>query len=89
MIGGDQIVNGKPHPEIYLKACQKLGKTTSDCLALEDSENGVRSALAAGLTVIQIPDLVPPSEEVKSFGHLILESLADVEMLIRDSRVAP
>jgi HAD superfamily hydrolase (TIGR01509 family) len=79
VIGGDQIANGKPHPEIYLTACQKLGEKPADCLALEDSENGVRSALAAGLTVIQIPDLVQPSAEVKAFGHLILRSLVEVK----------
>jgi HAD superfamily hydrolase (TIGR01509 family) len=83
VIGGDQIVNGKPHPEIYLAACQRLVEKPADCLALEDSENGVRSALAAGLTVIQIPDLVPPSDEVKTFGHLILPSLTAVETHLR------
>ncbi len=82
VIGGDQIINGKPHPEIYLNACQKLGEKPSDCLALEDSENGVRSALTAGLTVIQIPDLVQPTDEVKAFGHLILGSLIEVKTLI-------
>jgi HAD superfamily hydrolase (TIGR01509 family) len=79
VIGGDQITNGKPHPEIYLTACQKLGEKPVDCLALEDSENGVRSARAAGIPVIQIPDLVPLSEEVKAFGHLVLKSLCEVE----------
>jgi HAD superfamily hydrolase (TIGR01509 family) len=82
VIGGDQITSGKPHPEIYLKACQRLGEQPQDCLALEDSENGVRSARAAGLTVIQIPDLVQPSEEVRAFGHLIVKSLTDVEKIL-------
>jgi HAD superfamily hydrolase (TIGR01509 family) len=82
VIGGDQITNGKPHPEIYLLACRKLGCLPSDCLALEDSENGVRSALAAGLTVIQVPDLVPPSDEVKAFGHRIVQSLVEVIPLL-------
>ena len=83
VIGGDQITHGKPHPEIYLTACQRLGEKPSDCLALEDSENGVRSALAAGLTVIQIPDLVQPSAEVKGLGHLILKSLTDVQLALQ------
>ncbi|HSW58052.1 MAG TPA: HAD family phosphatase [Dehalococcoidales bacterium] len=84
VIGGDQIKNGKPNPEIYRTACQRLGNKPEDCLALEDSENGVRSALAAGLTVIQIPDLVQPTEEVRAFGHLILKSLTDVQKWLAD-----
>lgn len=47
-------------------------------LALEDSENGVRSALSAGMTVIQIPDLVQPSPGLRSLGHIILGSLREV-----------
>lgn len=82
VIGGDQIVLGKPHPEIYLKACERLEVEPSECLALEDSENGVRSALAAGLTVIQIPDLIQPSEEVTAFGHQIMKSLSEVKQYL-------
>jgi HAD superfamily hydrolase (TIGR01509 family) len=83
VIGGDQIINGKPHPEIYLTACQRLGEKPSDCLALEDSNNGVRSAFEAGLAVIQIPDLVQPSDQVRALGHLIMKSLEDVEKYLK------
>jgi beta-phosphoglucomutase-like phosphatase (HAD superfamily) len=48
------------------------------CLALEDSENGVRAALSSGMTVIQIPDLVEPAPHVRDFGHIILRSLREV-----------
>jgi beta-phosphoglucomutase-like phosphatase (HAD superfamily) len=82
VIGGDQIVLGKPNPEIYLKACERFKVEPGDCLALEDSENGVRSALAAGLTVIQIPDLIQPSSEVKTFGHQIMKSLLEVKQYL-------
>jgi HAD superfamily hydrolase (TIGR01509 family) len=85
ILGGDQIGQGKPDPEIYLKACQKLNKDPSCCLALEDSDNGVRSAFSAGLQVIQVPDMLEPSAEVKALGHQIMRSLADVEVLIRKS----
>jgi len=46
-----------------------------ECLALEDSENGVRAAVGAGMTVIQIPDLLQPSPELLSLGHIVLDSL--------------
>jgi HAD superfamily hydrolase (TIGR01509 family) len=83
ILGGDQISKGKPDPEIYLTACNRLNLAPDFCLALEDSDNGVRAAHSAGLTVIQVPDLLSPSDEVKKFGHTIVESLLDVQDLIK------
>jgi HAD superfamily hydrolase (TIGR01509 family) len=62
VLGGDQVSKGKPDPEIYLTACRMLKEDPVMCLALEDSDNGVRSAHSAGLKVIQVPDLKKPSE---------------------------
>ena len=84
VLGGDQIHNSKPHPEIYLAACEKLGEAPADCLALEDSDNGALSASAAGLAVIQVPDLLQPSEAVRELGHRIVHSLVEVEKLLSD-----
>ncbi len=78
VVGGDQVANSKPDPEIYLAATHKLGCNPARCLAFEDSENGVRAALGAGLRVIQVPDLVVPSANVRALGHTILASLRDV-----------
>ena len=78
IVGGDQVPNSKPHPDIYLKAAAILRVSPEKCLALEDSENGVRSALNAGMTVVQIPDLVQPSPILCSLGHIILGTLRDV-----------
>ncbi len=78
ILGGDQIRHGKPDPEIYLAACHKLNEEPGNCLALEDSNNGVLSASAAGLKVIQVPDLIEPSVNVKALGHTIVRSLSDV-----------
>lgn len=86
ILGGDQITRGKPDPEMYLAACRKLGAEPERCLALEDSENGVRSALSAGLLVIQVPDLIQPSEEIKALGHTIAASLTEVEKMLRENR---
>jgi HAD superfamily hydrolase (TIGR01509 family) len=87
IIGGDDVSNGKPHPEIYFTACQKLGEEPVNCLALEDSDNGVLSALNAGLWVIQIPDLVEPSAKMRANGHKIVKSLVEVENILRNSSV--
>ncbi len=81
VIGGDHVTNGKPDPEIYLKTAERLGMSPDECIVFEDSENGVKAAHAAGMHVIQIPDLVPPSEEIKGLGHRIYNSL---NMVITD-----
>lgn len=78
VIGGDQVTRSKPHPDIYLRAAQVLQVDPAACLALEDSENGVRAAVAGGMCVVQIPDLVPPSPELLALGHIVLPGLGDV-----------
>ena len=78
IVGGDQVTSGKPDPEIYLQAAADLKAEASACLALEDSENGVRAAVAAGMTVVQVPDLVPPSDGLRALGHHVVDSLLDV-----------
>ncbi len=78
IIGGDQVKNSKPNPEIYLKAAMQIGVNPTQCLAFEDSDNGVKAALSAGITVVQIPDLVEPSQELKKLGHIILPQITDV-----------
>jgi HAD superfamily hydrolase (TIGR01509 family) len=78
VVGGDQVRNGKPAPDIYLRAAEILNARAEACLALEDSENGVRAAISAGMTVVQIPDLVQPSPDLLALGHIVLRSLRDV-----------
>lgn len=75
---GGETDQGKPHPAPYLAATAALGCLPAQCWALEDSDNGVRSAMAAGLTVFQIPDALPPSEEALGLGQKILESAVDL-----------
>lgn len=76
--GGDQVTRSKPEPDIYLLAAEKFNVAPQSCLALEDSENGVRAALAAEMQVIQIPDIVQPNASFRSLGHTILPSLVAV-----------
>ena len=75
IITGDDITNGKPHPEPFLKAATRLGIKPSQCVAIEDSFNGVRSAHSAGMQVIMIPDQLAPNKEMKKLCHAILPSL--------------
>jgi HAD superfamily hydrolase (TIGR01509 family) len=85
ILGGDQITRGKPDPEMYLTTCRQMGAEPGRCLALEDSENGVKSAISAGLMVIQVPDLIQPSADVRALGHAIVDSLTEVEKMFRRS----
>jgi len=75
---GDEVTDSKPHPEIYLKAAEKLEIDPKNCLALEDSDNGVRAAHGAGMFVFQVPDIVDPSADVLKLGHEIVPTVAHV-----------
>ena len=84
VVGGDQVRNSKPEPEIYQKAAQLLEVPVESCLALEDSNNGVRAAHKAGMFVIQIPDMLPPSDLVQTLDRWIsVPSLVDVLQLLQ------
>ncbi|AXG13314.1 HAD family hydrolase [Intrasporangium calvum] len=58
-VTGDEVTHGKPHPEPYLRAARLVGAEPADCVALEDSPTGVRSATAAGVPTIAVPHIVP------------------------------
>jgi len=68
----------KPAPDVYLLAAERLGIPPTNCLALEDSPTGVQAALAAGMTVIQVPDVLLPDDSVRALGHRIADSLHQV-----------
>ena len=72
---GCEVSAGKPDPEIYLLAASRLGVEPTQCLAFEDSNNGVLSAVGAQMVTFQIPDLVEPNDEVKALNHYIVPSL--------------
>lgn len=67
IICGDMVKRAKPDPEIYQIACQKLQKSPSQLVALEDSENGLKSALSADMGAIMIPDLIRDCPDIEPF----------------------
>lgn len=77
LVGGDQVKNGKPAPDIYLTAAARIGIDPRHCIAIEDSKVGVLSAAAAGMHTIMIPDLKPPDDEARAHADTILESMYD------------
>ncbi len=79
VVTGDQVSKSKPDPEIYRAACQRLGVSPAKAVAVEDSPNGIRSALSAGMTAVMIPDLIPSSPELDS---LIWKKFDDLSSLL-------
>lgn len=67
VICGDMVEKSKPEPDIYIKACAALKENPADCVAVEDSRNGLLSAHRAGLQVIMVPDLWQGEEETDRF----------------------
>lgn len=78
----EDVENGKPHPEPFLKAAEKLSLKPSECLALEDSFNGIKSARSAGMITVMVPDLIEPTEEIKNKCDYIFKTLNEVVELI-------
>ena len=78
VICGNMIQNGKPCPDIYLYACEKLGLPPKNCMALEDSPNGVASASGAGCVTVMVPDLTPPAKEQLEKVYAVCDSLDKV-----------
>ncbi len=75
IVCGDEVKNGKPHPEIYHKAADNLGMKADDILVFEDSSHGITSAATAGARVVWVPDLQEISDEVRSKCYSEIGSL--------------
>lgn len=80
MVFGPEIAHGKPAPDIFIKAREKSGEASADCLVLEDSEAGIRAAYAAGIDVICVPDMKRPDGAFLSAAAAVLPSLFDVPL---------
>ena len=83
---GDMVTNAKPDPEIYLTACSLIHAVPARSVALEDAPAGIRSAHAAGMIPVMVPDLVQPDEETLRLCAGKFESLLDVIPYLEDGR---
>ena len=77
VVSGDSVGNGKPHPDIYMHTAETLGVKPAECVAIEDSINGLRSAKCAGMYCIAIPDRRLTPEQFRS-ADIILDSLREL-----------
>jgi HAD superfamily hydrolase (TIGR01509 family) len=78
-VSSEEVAAGKPAPDVYLEAARRLGAAPARCAAIEDSENGIRSAASAGMRVVAIPNRVfPPSDEALERAEAVLPSLDEL-----------
>jgi len=82
LVTRSDVTRGKPHPETFLRAAELLKVDPANCLALEDSYNGVHAAAAAGMATIMIPDLLEPTAEIENLCVGVFPSLDDVRLRI-------
>lgn len=73
---GDSVVHSKPHPEVFLTAAQKIGVSPTDCVAFEDSINGIKSAYCAKMTTVMVPDYLQPTDEIRPMISFLCSDLS-------------
>ncbi len=82
LVCGEDVTNGKPDPEVFLTAAKKIGIEPEQCVAFEDSFNGIRSAFAAGMTTVMVPDFIQPTDEILTMVNYLCSDLSNaVEVL--------
>jgi HAD superfamily hydrolase (TIGR01509 family) len=85
-VSSEEVARGKPAPDVYLEAARRLGAPPERCAAVEDSENGIRSAKAAGMRVLALPNPVfPPAEDALAQADVTLASLDELEPALVDA----
>lgn len=76
VVSSEEVERGKPAPDVYLEAARRLGVDPKQCLAVEDSSNGIRSAHAAGMQVIAVPNPhYPPEADALALATTVLDSV--------------
>jgi len=82
VIAAGDYARGKPAPDPFLRAAELLGVAPEECLALEDSHHGVRSAAAAGMRTVMVPDMLPATDEIRLLCHLVVADLHEVRWML-------
>lgn len=83
---GDMVENGKPAPDIFLKACSLLAIAPAACVGFEDSYNGIRAVYRAGMAPVMIPDLLPPTPEMQKLTYAIYTNLEQATELFKKEK---
>lgn len=86
VVTGDTVPNGKPAPDIFLKAATALGTDPALCMGVEDSFNGVRAVHASGMFTVMAPDMIMPTQEIKDLTHLCVNDLGEIIDVIENMK---
>ena len=79
-VSSEEVERGKPAPDVYLEAARRLGVEAARSVAIEDSSSGIRSAHAAGMHVVAIPNRAfPPPADVLALASVVLESIEELD----------
>lgn len=84
IICATMVEHGKPKPDIYLYACEQIGEKPEECIAVEDSPNGVKAAVSAGIRTVMVPDLTEPDDKTASMIYAKASSLYDLIHFIEE-----
>ena len=80
-VSSEEVPRGKPSPDVYLEAARRLGAVAARCGAVEDSHNGIRSAKAAGMRVVAVPNPhYPPDDEALALADAVVPSIAELQV---------
>lgn len=86
VVTGDTVPNGKPAPDIFLIAAERLGVDPADCMGVEDSFNGVRAVKAAGMYTVMVPDMIAPTQEILQISDASLAQLSDIIAILEQMK---
>ena len=90
IVSSDEVTHGKPAPDVYLRAAELLGVPAHDCVAVEDSTNGIRAAVAAGMATVAIPNRAfPPADEALALARAVLPGLDALTPELVESLAGP
>jgi HAD superfamily hydrolase (TIGR01509 family) len=80
-VSSEEVPRGKPSPDVYFEAARRLGADATRCGAVEDSHNGIRSAKAAGMRVVAVPNPhYPPDDESLALADVVVPSIGELQL---------
>lgn len=87
VVSGQEVEHGKPAPDIFLLAAERLGLDAKDCYVFEDAFNGVNAGVASGARTIMVPDLTQPTEEIQKKVAKVCITLKEASDLIKEGKL--
>lgn len=86
VVTGDTVSQGKPAPDIFLIAAQRLGVDPAECMGVEDSFNGVRAVKAAGMYTVMVPDMIAPTREILDMADACTDELGQIISILENMK---